>query len=414
MADFNYITIQNLDSKFGTPFYLMYPDVYVKNLRTFLGAFKCSYERIISGYSFKTNYVPALCKYAKNEGCYAEVVSEMEFQLAEKLGFENIIFNGPIKRRNFLYHALEKGAIINLDSPYEVDYVCEYKNSHPDSTIKVGLRVNVMLTDSEGKSTIQCGLRAGRFGFPADILEENISKLRKAGIIIHSLHGHTSSSDRVPFNYKVISKQMLFVCEKYELKDLEYFDVGGGYFGAAAKGFDVSNKPSYSDYANAILDTVLSNKWFCKHKPYIVIEPGASVVSNVFDYVTKVYQTKHINNKNFAVVDGSVFDVKPTMHTYNAPTVAYVQNESDNTLFYDVVGSTCMEKDIILNSIELPALHHGDYLLMRGLGAYTLCLTPTFINYLAPIIEFASNQFKTVRRRQQIGDVIAIYKFNIS
>ena len=73
MADFNYITIQNLDSKFGTPFYLMYPDVYVKNLRTFLGAFKCSYERIISGYSFKTNYVPALCKYAKNEGCYAEV-----------------------------------------------------------------------------------------------------------------------------------------------------------------------------------------------------------------------------------------------------------------------------------------------------------------------------------------------------
>lgn len=409
MTELNYKILNDLDTEYGTPFYLMYPDVYANNLKAFLNAFKCRYDRIISGYSFKTNYVPALCTYAKNEGCYAEVVSEMEFQLAEKLGFKNIIFNGPIKRESILYHALDKGAIVNLDSAYEVDSVCKYKQCHPDVQIKVGLRVNVMLTDKDGNSTIQCGLRAGRFGFPNDILDENIKKLKEAGIVINSLHGHTSSNDRVPFNYVVISKHMLSVCEKYGLTNLEYFDVGGGFFGAAAKGFDVSKKPSYTDYANAILDTVLSNEWFCKHKPYIVIEPGASVVSNVFDYVTKVYQTKHINNTNFAVVDGSVFDVKPTMHSYNAPTDAFVQNENGNTVLYDVVGSTCMEKDVILKSIELPNLHHGDYLMMRGLGAYTICLTPIFINYISPIIEASSDTYSLVRRRQRIEDIISLY-----
>ena len=102
MTELNYKIINDLDTEYGTPFYLMYPDVYANNLKAFLNAFKCRYDRVISGYSFKTNYVPALCTYAKNEGCYAEVVSEMEFQLAEKLGFKNIIFNGPIKRESIL------------------------------------------------------------------------------------------------------------------------------------------------------------------------------------------------------------------------------------------------------------------------------------------------------------------------
>lgn len=406
--------IKALADSIGTPFYLMFPDRYCYNLDTFVSSFKKYYPKVIAGYSFKTNYVPALCNKAKLIGCFAEVVSEFELELAIRLGFQRIIFNGPIKNKNALEKAIKYKAIINLDAEYEVDYVCKYKQMHPNAYLQVGIRLNVNLTDKEGCSKIQCGLRHGRFGFPREILAKNLGLLSSCGIKICSIHGHTSSSDRAVMNYRVISDYMLSVCEKFQLNDVEYFNIGGGFFGAPPKGLDLTGKPSYQDYADTILNCVLANKWFVNHKPYIVIEPGSSVVSNVFEYYTQIYQLKTIGNKNFVIVDGSVFDVKPTMHTNNLP-FSLIQNKesrSDGISVYDVVGSTCMEKDIILSGVSLPdTIGKGDFIQIRGVGAYTLSLTPTFINFLPPVISIEGNgNTRLVRRRQNIEDILAIYR----
>ena len=57
--------IDNLAERFGTPFYLMDGDRYLANINAFRAAFRSPCELIV-GYSFKTNYVPALCKIAKD------------------------------------------------------------------------------------------------------------------------------------------------------------------------------------------------------------------------------------------------------------------------------------------------------------------------------------------------------------
>ena len=410
MEPINYNFLKGLDEEYGTPFYIMRPDVYEENVKAFKAAFRKRYDKLIVGYSFKTNYMPALCLRAKHLGCYAEVVSDMEMDLAISLGYKNIIFNGPIKRDKALIRAINVGAIINIDAEYEVDFLCKYCKEHPEQEIKAGLRLNVMLTDEKGNSVVQNGLRCGRFGFPRDILSRNIQKLRDAGIKIISVHGHTSSSDRAVINYQVISDYMLRVCEDYELNNIEYFDIGGGYFGAAPEGLDLTGRPKYEDYANIVVDRVEKSEWFKKRKPYIVIEPGSSVVSNVFKYYTKVYQIKHIGEKNFVVVDGTVFDVKPTMHSNNLPHVVISDKNDGNEDLYDVVGSTCMEKDVILKDVALKGLKAGDYIEIRGVGAYTICLTPTFINYLAPIISVEKDGMQVVRRRQQLEDILTIYE----
>jgi len=405
----DYKTIRKIEGMIGSPFYIMFPDKYESNVKAFADAFRSRYDKLITGYSFKTNYVPALCRRAKEMGCYAEVVSEMEMDLAISLGFENIIFNGPIKRDQALIRAIEKKAIINLDAEYEVNFLCQYKKNHPDAMIRAGIRLNVMLTDENGNSVVQNGLRCGRFGFPHDILEKNINKLRESDISIISVHGHTSSSDRAVANYKVITDYMLRVCEEFELDDIEFFDIGGGYFGAAPEGLDLTNRPKYKDYANVVADSVEKSDWFRKCSPYIVIEPGSSVVSNAFDYFTKVYQLKRIGDKQFAMVDGTVFDVKPTMHANNLPHVTVSDSQSSETAVYDVVGSTCMEKDVILNSVTLPKLKVGDFIEIRGVGAYTIALTPTFINYLSPIVTIDHDKVQIVRRRQRMEDILTIY-----
>ena len=411
MEKINYTILKELDERFGSPFYIMDAERYKENLNGFLNAFRKRYEKVIAGYSFKTNYVPALCQIAKGEGCYAEVVSEMEYELAKKIGFEHVIFNGPIKRQHIFRRALEDGAVINLDSEYEVAMVCQYKAEHPEADVKVGMRININVTDENGNSTIQCGLRFGRFGFPDDIIGRNIERLRATGIRIVSLHGHTSTSDRAVLNYKIITQHMLSACEKYQLDDLELFDIGGGYFGATPEGMDLTGKPKYEDYANCVLYETEKSEWFRSREPYIVIEPGSSVVSNVFKYYTKVYQNKKVGKVNFVMVDGTVFDVKPTMHANNLLHEVFRAKETAETYVCDVVGSTCMEKDVMLKEVTLPRLEAGDYIQFRGVGAYTICLTPTFINFLEPILMMADGEHVEVRRRQNINDVLTVYKY---
>ncbi len=411
MGPINYALLKRVDEQFGTPFYLMDAEQYRGNINNFLAAFKKKYERVVAGYSFKTNYVPTLCKIALEEGVMAEVVSEMEYELARKIGFEKVIFNGPIKRPAIFEKALEHGAIINLDSEYEVEMLCDYVRLHPGTEVKIGMRININLTDENGNSTIQCGLRFGRFGFPSDIIGRNIERLREVGVKIVSLHGHTSTSDRAVLNYKIITQHMLQVCEQYGLNELEWFDIGGGYFGAAPEGMDLTGRPTYEDYANCVLDEVLANEWFNRVQPTIVIEPGSSVVSNVFSYYTKVYQNKRVGKVNFVMVDGTVFDVKPTMHANNLPHKVYCATENEESYVCDVVGSTCMEKDVILKEVTLPKMEAGDFIQFNGVGAYTICLTPTFINFLAPILMPENGTFVEVRRRQTVEDIVGIYIF---
>lgn len=408
--EYTYNFLERLANEFGTPFYIMNNDAYLDNLQSFRMAFISRYDKLIIGYSFKTNYVPALCKIAKEQGCYAEVVSDMEYTLAKKIGFEKIIFNGPIKNEHILIQAIQDKAIVNLDSWYEVETILKYKAVHPKSTINVGLRLNIDLTGDDGLSRIQCGLRVGRFGFPKNMVGYVIDTLRKADINIVSLHGHTSSSDRAVSNYVLIANQMLEVCSRFCLNDIQYFDIGGGFSGAYAKGVDVTNRPSYHDYANGILDICLGSEWFIRHKPFIVIEPGVSVVANVFDYIAKIYQTKDINGQRFLTTDGTVFDVKPTLHSSNIPYTFFTRHESSGKILANLVGSTCMEKDVILNNVIVPSdIEYNDYVLLKGVGAYTIVLTPSFINYKSPIIGISQNGTYLVRRRETINDIVSLY-----
>ena len=53
MEQIDFSFLEELAAKYGTPYYLMYPDVYEKNIGSFLSAFTPRYENIIVGYSLK-------------------------------------------------------------------------------------------------------------------------------------------------------------------------------------------------------------------------------------------------------------------------------------------------------------------------------------------------------------------------
>ena len=65
----------------------------------------------------------------------------------------------------------------------------------------------------------------------------------------------------------------------------------------------------------------------------------------------------------------------------------------------------------MLKDVTLPKMESGDFIQFNGVGAYTICLTPTFINFLEPILMKVDGEYVEVRRRQTVDDIIGIYKY---
>lgn len=396
-----YSRLNEIASEAGSPFYIVHPELFRENLRNFSKAFKELYPKFILSYSFKTNYTPFLLEIVKEEGLYAEVVSEIEYNLAELIGFrgEHIVLNGPIKDEPLLQHVANNGSIVNLDSSYEVANILKLKQQFPEKDFSVGLRINMELNTRNGASAIQGGLTESRFGFTEEVLQEIVPELKAANIKINAVHGHVSTTNHSVDNYKIIAERLVQICEKFQLNDVQYVDLGGSFFGAAPKEVDVSKRPTYHDYAQAVCDIFLNNAWFDQHKPYIVIEPGAAVVTNVFELATKVYQHKNVNGKHFVSVDASIYQVRPSGKT-NYPYVEYSENEPQEQIVADVVGSTCMEVDKVAEQIKLTHYQKGDFLVFKASGAYRINLTPFFINPRCAMVSLTEDGYKVIRKRQ--------------
>ena len=107
----NWASLNRLAASFGDAFYVLDDQRFERNFRAFEAAFRARYENTRIGYSYKTNYTPHLCRVVDSLGGYAEVVSEMEYELAERIGVDpdRIIVNGPLKSERCVSRALLGG-----------------------------------------------------------------------------------------------------------------------------------------------------------------------------------------------------------------------------------------------------------------------------------------------------------------
>ena len=80
-----------------TPYYVIHKEMLDEGMKKLKAALATYWPNSVIGYSFKTNALPWVLDYMKQQGCYAEVVSEDEYELAEYMGYQQIIYNGPVK-----------------------------------------------------------------------------------------------------------------------------------------------------------------------------------------------------------------------------------------------------------------------------------------------------------------------------
>jgi len=138
------VKISELTEKFGSPIFVFSQKQIEEKYDTLYNAFSSRYPNVTFGWSYKTNYLNAVCKIFHNLGSVAEVVSEFEYQKARALGVEgkDIIFNGPYKPKADLKIAVQEGAKIHVDNLFEINDLEEIADEL-GIQIPVAIRINM-------------------------------------------------------------------------------------------------------------------------------------------------------------------------------------------------------------------------------------------------------------------------------
>lgn len=380
----------------ATPFYRIRETDLLYDINLLKNSLAQNWGNFVMGYSVKTNSLPWLLNYLRNQGFYAEVVSDTEYDLVHRLGFpsKHIIYNGPVKDKKVFETVLVAGGYVNLDSSYELDWMEELSALYPDTVFSVGVRVNcdiaVMCPDEELVEE-----EGGRFGYCYEngVLKAAIDRLNSLpNVKVGGLHLHSSTQSRTVQVYGALAGMAVKIAKEYRLS-LDYIDMGGGYFGGRA------DKPDYRDYFKEICE-VLSG-YFDKEKTTLIAEPGVSLISRAITFETEVLDVKDIRGRKFIVTNGSRVNLNPlvTRHVY-PHHIEYASDASVRNIEASqwVCGATCMEYDRLFEMKSEAALVPGDKIIYDTAGGYTMCLNPLFIHYFpAVIIEKTTGELFTAR-----------------
>lgn len=400
-----YEQLEAVSEEDGDSFYILDSKLFEQNYCDMLSAFRTYYPDTYIAYSYKTNYIPKLCRIIQEKGGYAEVVSEMEWQLALKVGVEpsDIYYNGPYKKKAYIEKCILSGVHINLDAMYEAEIISEIAGKNKDKKFEVGIRCNVDIGQAE----------PSRFGFDASSgeLAKAVQKLNALGNVkVTGLHCH------LPFrsldSFKERMKALDIILEQFPNYEWSYLSLGGGYMGKVDEEMSkvfTFKPPTYDEYAEVVaggMKRFYKNK---EHKPKLIIEPGSALVANTMKYVTRVVDIKHIRNKYIATLSGSVYNINPSTKGIKRPISVYSKKTG---MFYeevDMAGYTCIESDYLYKGYR-GKLSIGDFIVFHNVGSYSLVMKPPFILTDVPCLEADGEKKILVKKKQSEESVFADFQ----
>ncbi len=373
---------------YGESFYIFDRKRLKENFARLSAAFTTQYADTRIAYSYKTNYTPAVCKTIDQMGGYAEVVSEMEYDLARRLGVrgQRIIYNGPYKSFGSLRKAFNAGATVNLDSMRDYTNAMSLAAEVPHQNFSVGLRCNFPISED-------C---TSRFGFDTNGSEFRhvIDGIRSSGnVTLNGLHCHFPNRDLASFRSRTL--QMLDIASQVFPSPPAFLNLGGGFFGEMPGSMQLACKvkpPDFPLYAETICGLLNAAYATSPNKPTLYIEPGTALVADTLKFYTTVISIKNISGRSIATVAGSLFNISPHSRVRHLP-VRVIRSQDVNGADraaekYDIAGYTCIEDDYLTRGLPGP-LKVGDFLEYRNVGSYSIVMKPPFILPNVPILEIS-------------------------
>lgn len=371
---------------YPTPFFLISEEKLLNKLNFIEDYIKQFGFNFKIAYSIKTNHLSKILQIFQTKNFIAEVVSNWEFNLAKKNGFNGnkIIFNGPMKLEKDILFAINENSLIQIDNFDELNRIILISR-RLKKILKIGIRVNSRFF---GKSRFGFNLENGEIKKCCKLINES-GYLKLSGLHMHL--GYNIGYNLPPFIYKkqaeLLSKLALDLLNKNF--PIEYLNFGGSLPSENVKHVDSYSLRNYSldKYFDEIFKTLL--KFFPKKNINIFFELGRSLIDDCSFFITKVV------NVNPYVVDSSI-SMLPLITENEYSFEIINQNKLANKnkfLKTKVYGNTCRENDILIKNKFLPKLFFGDYIFFKSVGAYNIPLLNEF-SFSKPLILFLKRNNK--------------------
>ena len=400
------VAVESLVEQYGSPLFIFSEAELRNRYRQLLRAFSTRYPNVQFSWSYKTNYLDAVCAVLHQEGEIAEVVSGFEYEKALRLGIKGnrIIFNGPYKTERDLKRAFSDGSVVNIDNFSEL-FLAERVAEGIGKRVPVGIRLNM-----------DTGIYPQwfKFGFNFDNNQamEAVNRIAVSKWLrLNGLHTHIGTFILDPSGYaKAVEKMVSFMHVIEDSTDftIEYLDLGGGFPSRnRLKGIyqppDVA-VPPLEDFADTICSKLLHHLK-PKQFPKLFLETGRAIVDEAGYLVTTVTAGKHMPDGRKAYFIDAGINILPTTNWYNLAISPEkpLDGSPESCILY---GPLCMNIDVITESIYLPSLPVNSRLVIHPVGAYNVTQWMQFIMYRpAVVMVMEDGTVECIRRAENLDDL---------
>lgn len=401
------VSVKSLTEKYGSPLFVMSEKKIRDNYRSAKRIFETRYPKVQFAWSYKTNYLNAVCNTFHQEGSWAEVVSRFEYEKARKNGVDpsKILFNGPDKTDDDLKTAIENNSPIHidhLDELYRLTEIASTSGKKPRVAIRVNMDTGIYpMWD--------------RFGFNYENGQawDAVNKIMAGGKLnLVGLHCHIGTYMLTPSAYGVaaakLSELALSINKQYGHM-ITYLDMGGGFCskntlkGALIPGSD--SVPNIQDYAEVITTAILNAGFQPEDLPYLYLETGRALVDDAGFLLGSVISNKRLSDGRRATIMDFGVNIMFTSFWYDhkiSPAQEFGQHTEDTILY----GPLCMNIDVIRENITLPPLKPGDQVVVHHMGAYNITQSMQFISLRPAIVMIGMDKEVHLIKRKETLDIL--------
>ncbi len=405
-TDIDGVSIEALVAEHGSPLFVYSQRTLVERYRDLRDSFVRRYPKVRIAWSYKTNYLDAICKTFHREGAFAEVVSPFEYDKAIHNGMspDKIHWNGPYKPEVALARAIENRSIIhidNLDEFARIERVAARMRIRP----RVAIRVNMVIEGMVPWSRFGLNLESGQ----ASDLARRIANGRSADLV--GLHCHIGTFILDPQAYGQAAVNLAKLAnglrDDHGIK-LQFIDLGGGFASrnTLREGYLTGEQatPTFGRYADAIVEGLSCLNYPLDELPTLVLETGRALVDEAGYLVATVEATKRLPDGRQSLVLDAGVNLLFTSFWYKHDVVPAQACglTTEPTVMY---GPLCMNIDELRETQDFPPLNVGDRVVFRNVGAYNNTQWMQFITLRPAVLMVgAQGRVAKIRRAEQLSD----------
>jgi diaminopimelate decarboxylase len=404
------VAVADLIAEHGSPLFVFSQRTLVQRYRELRDAFTRRYPRVRIAWSYKTNYLEAVCRTFHREGAWAEVVSPFEYDKALRggVGPDRVHFNGPYKPDAAIARAVAGGTLLHVDNFDEIARI-ERVAERAGAKARLAVRVNMAIDGLQAWSRFGLNLESGQAREAVDrILASDHAELV-------GLHTHIGTFLLDPNAHGQAARKLARFANEIRAAHgvkIGFLDLGGGFASPnALKGQYLAGDPAtppLSRYADAIADGLSELDLPPQELPVLVLETGRALVDDAGALVSTVQATKRLPGGERALVLDAGVNLLFTSFWYDhevAPAQA-TRGMPEPTVLY---GPLCMNIDVLRDRVQLPPLSVGDRIVFRNVGAYNVTQWMQFITMRPAVVMIgAEGRVACIRRAEQLEDLASL------